>query len=95
MARKAARSKSATRSPCSRKGPIGLRAGARLAWAMTTFASRWAISWFALTATLALHLIEEATSSAYLGRGQALEALRLLLPWLPPFQPLVWLINVG
>jgi hypothetical protein len=58
--------------------------------------SRWAIAWFLLTAALALHIVEEAASGDYLRRAEALEAFRLVLPWLPipRVDPGFWLINV-
>jgi hypothetical protein len=57
---------------------------------------RWTVAWFVLSATLALHIAEEATSGSYLVYGETLDFLRQIFPQLPipPFQFTVWLVDI-
>lgn len=57
---------------------------------------RWTVAWFVLSAALALHIAEEATSGAYLVYGETLDFLRQIYPQLaiPPFKFSVWLFDI-
>lgn len=63
---------------------------------MANTLQRWTVAWILLSAVLALHIAEEATSGTYLIYGETLDFLRQIYPQLaiPPFKYDVWLLNI-